>query len=76
MRADDEGKAGEEGAGADAVDVRGIRDGSRDSRKRSDRNECFDSGFSCEFEFYFHEGDSRKLLRRWRLKIRSVLLIY
>jgi hypothetical protein len=29
MRADDEGKAGEEGAGADAVDVRGICDGSR-----------------------------------------------
>ena len=76
MRADDEGKAGEEGAGTDAVDVRGICDGSRDSRERSDRDERFDSGFSCEFEFYFHAGGARKWSRRWRLKIRSVLLIY
>ena len=76
MRSDDEGEAGGEGAGADAVDVWGIRDCCRNSRKRSDRDERFDSGFSCEFEFYFHEGGARKWSRRWRLKIRSVLLIY
>ncbi len=73
MRADDEGKAGNEGAGADAIDIWGIRDCRCDSSKRSDRDERFDSRFSGKFEFYFHEGGSR---RRWRLKIRSVLLIY
>ncbi len=73
MRADDEGKAGDEGTGADAVDIRGIRDCHHDSSKCSDRDERFDSGFSGEFEFYFHEGGS---WRRWHLKIRLVLLIY
>ncbi len=76
MRANDESKAGDEGAGADAVDVRGKRDGCRNSCKRSDRDERFYSGFSCEFEFNYHEGGSRKWWRRWRLKIRSVLLLY
>ena len=38
MRANDEGKAGNEGAGADAVDVRGIHDCCRNSCRRSNRN--------------------------------------
>ena len=73
MCADDEDKAGNEGEGADAVYLWGMRDCCRDSSKRSDRDERFDTGFSGKFEFYFHEGGSR---RRWHLKIRSVLLIY